>query len=335
MGSVKLRDCTDHWCDSCATCSKGRCCRSDDPTYRLPELGSIQPFSGELGVRRDLDDKVECHVCGGWFQSVASHSWIAHDLTALEYKAAFGLMRKGLISETYRRRMSDLRRRSYKGQLSPHAITPEQRRYARRSIEGAAVARSAAYRHLIPAGHSPTALAKMRATKKQQSIQYQETRTCPECGKAFTAQTWQKAVVCSKACRRTRSARLARESMLGRIAAGNAPVPPPMTDEIRQKLSKKAVARWSHATDQDRANAKHRLMRYQESLSPEQLTAQRSRAGNARAAQLRQPHYCTAGCGTWIPTANPKTCSPECRKKVRQATAAKVAAAKVRSGRSL
>lgn len=87
-----------HECDFCKDCLAGRCCRKDDPGYRLPELGEIRPYFGRLGVLTDDGDKAECHVCGGWFGHLGGHAKRAHDLLPEEYKAAFGLNRRtGLI----------------------------------------------------------------------------------------------------------------------------------------------------------------------------------------------------------------------------------------------
>lgn len=47
---------------------------------------------------------------------------------------------------------------------------------------------------------------------------------------------------------------------------------------------------------------------------------QRSRAGLKAAEKTRKPHPCPA-CGKILPTSTPKTCSPECRKVIRQRTA--------------
>lgn len=84
--------CKGHPCDNCKTCQSGRCCRRDNPDYKLPELGEWDgPIYGELGVLNDDGEKVECHCCGEWFVGLALHVWQIHDLTAREYKSIFGL----------------------------------------------------------------------------------------------------------------------------------------------------------------------------------------------------------------------------------------------------
>lgn len=39
----------------------------------------------------DAEDKVQCHICGNWFENVGQHSAIAHQLKAEDYKLSFGL----------------------------------------------------------------------------------------------------------------------------------------------------------------------------------------------------------------------------------------------------
>lgn len=94
--------CKEHPCDNCKTCQSGRCCRKDNPDYKLPGLGEWDgPIYGEMGVLNDDGEKVECHCCGEWFGGLQMHAWKAHDLTADEYKAIFGLSRRhGLIGPT-------------------------------------------------------------------------------------------------------------------------------------------------------------------------------------------------------------------------------------------
>lgn len=83
--------CNDHPCDLCRLCRGGRCCRGDDPQYELPTTGDWQPIFGEIGVINEVGDRQECHACGLWFESLGRHGWLAHDLTAAEYRALFGL----------------------------------------------------------------------------------------------------------------------------------------------------------------------------------------------------------------------------------------------------
>jgi len=83
-----------------------------------------------------------------------------------------------------------------------------------------------------------------------------------------------------------------------------------------------------------RAVNRGKLADYRESIGPEAVLKQQ-RDANALAAEMaKRPHYCTAGCGTLIPTAVPYTCSPECRKLVRKRTAVLSAATRLARNRS-
>ena len=97
--------CAGHRCDQCATCQRGRCCRRDNPDYRLPaDLGDwVEPIHGQLGSIATDGDRIECHVCGAWFKGLGAHLRV-HDLTAREYKRLFGLRldRDALVSERTR-----------------------------------------------------------------------------------------------------------------------------------------------------------------------------------------------------------------------------------------
>lgn len=134
---MNLDPCTSkgHACDGCKECVKGRCCRRDNPAYRLPELGEIRPFVGQLGVLADDGELAQCHVCGEWFGRVSTHAKNQHDLMPTEYRAAFGLnAQTGLIGPKLRDWMS----RKGANHLAPYrdagvgiaalrSITPEQR----------------------------------------------------------------------------------------------------------------------------------------------------------------------------------------------------------------
>lgn len=129
--------CAGHLCDNCRICQRGRCCRNDNPDYKLPGLGEWDGvIYGELGILRDDGGRFECHCCGHWYVSLQCHAWRAHDLTADEYRAIFGLnrntslqspqMRVG-VSESIRRRMDQIRDTLAAGRAKRDAATPEQR----------------------------------------------------------------------------------------------------------------------------------------------------------------------------------------------------------------
>lgn|SRR3990167_4920457 len=65
------------------------------PMFKVQEPFMAAPDKGHgyFGVMlRDLDDdKLQCHVCGKWFRSIANHSRLAHDLKAHDYKFKYGL----------------------------------------------------------------------------------------------------------------------------------------------------------------------------------------------------------------------------------------------------
>lgn len=95
--------CARHRCDACRVCQSGRCCRRDNPDYRLPKLGEWGgPIHAPLGavVSDDNGDTVRCHACGASYKGIALHAWFIHDLTAGEYKAVFGIPFKTPISST-------------------------------------------------------------------------------------------------------------------------------------------------------------------------------------------------------------------------------------------
>lgn len=125
--------CAGHPCDNCKTCQSGRCCRRDNPDYKLPELGEWDgPIYGELGVLNTNADKTECHFCGQWYRGVGRHAWLTHNLTPAEYKAIIGLPRThGIVSpDQHDRLVLSLKdwREQHPITTSPSAhITPEQR----------------------------------------------------------------------------------------------------------------------------------------------------------------------------------------------------------------
>ena len=85
---------------------------------RLPELGDWEgPLFGELGVLVHEGDTVQCHACGGYFRSLASHAFLAHGLRGAEYRALFGLRRRtpliGAALLEHRRAVFGPRMRAY------------------------------------------------------------------------------------------------------------------------------------------------------------------------------------------------------------------------------
>ncbi len=122
--------CKGHPCDNCKTCQAGRCCRRDNPNYKLPELGDWDgPIYGRLGVLETDGDKCECHICGAWFHGLNRHAWNTHNLLAREYKALFGLnLTSALMSPQASQRWSAIHgpRLAIIRPLVMPSLTPEQ-----------------------------------------------------------------------------------------------------------------------------------------------------------------------------------------------------------------
>ena len=74
---------------------------------RVEEPSWAGPFFGQFGVLADDGDRVQCHVCGGMFDHLGSHTNRSHGLTADQYRQAFGLMQSTkLIGPTFRAKRS-------------------------------------------------------------------------------------------------------------------------------------------------------------------------------------------------------------------------------------
>lgn len=128
--------CAGHPCDNCWTCRQGRCCRRDNPDYRLPELGEWDgSIHGEIGVLADDGQKAQCHICGDFFDQVGKHI-VIHDVTPQEYRAIFGLNKSfGLAGPAYKENLRQkmrnepgrIERVSAMGKAWTQTLTPEQR----------------------------------------------------------------------------------------------------------------------------------------------------------------------------------------------------------------
>jgi hypothetical protein len=232
-----------HACDQCARCVAGHCCRNELPNHRLPELGEIQPVFGVLGVFNDHGSEAECHVCGAWARQVAMHAWHAHDLTADEYRAAFGLKRQHplVCSDTSELKARILREggdwlAQYREQGAEvlRSITPEQRaenthRY-RNSLE---LTRERKERGLESrtvhhgtcpicmeewSGTGPDLAERVTCGKREcfrayLSIQRggDKEHACVVCGTTWRGPTWNRRRTCSDACLAVRRAEVGRD----------------------------------------------------------------------------------------------------------------------------
>ena len=83
-----------------------------------------------------------------------------------------------------------------------------------------------------------------------------------------------------------------------------------------------------------RESGRKRLQAWRDRVGPEEVERQRRRAYAAQRTLYAKPHPCTRqGCERIVPRASRKTCSPECRRKIRQANQLRGAAmARARRG---
>ena len=104
--------CTVPGCDR-KTVAKGMCMRHYKQARAGAEVGVElrigEPSGhGRFGVMERTEDAALCHECGGWFVSVGSHAYLAHELTAREYRQRHGLARSTpLVSLGMSRRRSE------------------------------------------------------------------------------------------------------------------------------------------------------------------------------------------------------------------------------------
>ena len=135
--SLKLASagpCEGHACDNCPMCRRGTCCRRDNPSYKLPVVGEWSgALHGKLGKLECDGTRVQCHCCGEYFLALGHHILSAHNLLACEYKALFGLKRRGLLGPAVRKEMEIRGRRKaleelrlYPERLRDCKLTPEQ-----------------------------------------------------------------------------------------------------------------------------------------------------------------------------------------------------------------
>jgi hypothetical protein len=75
--------------------------------YKDPMQPVVQGFGFVGAITRTTDgEKIQCHICGYFFNNLGSHVRIAHTITAREYKYKFGLrITEGLVSFIERTRM--------------------------------------------------------------------------------------------------------------------------------------------------------------------------------------------------------------------------------------
>ncbi len=202
--SSSSKCCAGHECDNCKKCASGRCCRTDNPHYKLPELGDWNGVvHGKLGIfNNDVDGKAECHGCGELFSHLGMHVWNAHNLTSDEYRAIFGLKAKtGLIGANLKRlrqmNVEHLKRYQEKSAEILRNFTPEQRKYNRPKISLEEKLSPGFLQQRKKAVAQSALVSKQRAKKRAIFVD------CEVCGKNFKRKSSQRFVrhyYCSRDC---------------------------------------------------------------------------------------------------------------------------------------
>ncbi len=170
--TVQTNPCAGHECDTCHRCSRGRCCRRDNPNYALPKPGEWQPFIGDLGVLATDGVRAECHICGAYFGRLGHHVTVTHDVTADEYRALFGLNRgHGLAGPAYRDLMVANGKRLANLGFKGFTLTTEQRRQ-------------------YSSTRRDTPEAARRRVRNQRALDV--VKACPICGETWIGDSWAK-----------------------------------------------------------------------------------------------------------------------------------------------
>ena len=224
--------CIGHACDHCRRCAAGRCCRTDNPGYQLPETGDWDgPIHGRIGVLEDDGSAVTCHACGQSFRSLAHHAWLSHNLTGAEYRALFGLKAgRTLMTEalTEKKRSPEIlallaRMRPEAVKISQEVFTPEQRSVLGRGrkvrLESKLNPRwMEAHREgSLKAGPKISAARKAEPGLAARLQGYNEQRAgplekqCIICGASFPSRNRQRVVTCGDLCDRERR----RQAVIG------------------------------------------------------------------------------------------------------------------------
>lgn len=64
------------------------------PLYKSQEpFMHVEKGYGYQGVvlYNTIEDKLQCHICGKWFESLGSHIWHCHKMRSFDYKMEYGL----------------------------------------------------------------------------------------------------------------------------------------------------------------------------------------------------------------------------------------------------
>ena len=181
-------------------------------------------------------DHVRCHVCGEWFVSLASHVRLAHEMTAAEYRAEFGLnKRQALVSPA-----DSERRRSARDLLAKYHHLSPMRDPKTARVGNPGPRRVQHLKALAEAQATPEYKAKMSVAQShprpymaernrriaaikrgQPKPPYTagEERSCVICGTAFRIKPSHPKICCSPACRSERRRQTIRDraAAMGRI----------------------------------------------------------------------------------------------------------------------
>ena len=81
------------------------------PLFKVHEpFMEVTRGHGYLGVVMydDVEDKVQCHICGKWTKMLAQHSRMAHGIKSADYRERFSLpLRGGMMSKSSASKFSD------------------------------------------------------------------------------------------------------------------------------------------------------------------------------------------------------------------------------------
>lgn len=189
-----------------------------DEIAELPRSGedSVMPLHGELGRLTTEGDRLQCHLCGRFYVSLAAHVVQGHGMRADEYREIFGLnATTALVGPS----LQAIRRVTGSRVLTPYQ---DHRRFANLSAEE----RSAQVRGRSVRLETRRALAE--AKQRQVAV------ACAICGKTFTVKASRAARLerhtCSQECHREL---LRRDGVQGAS-----------TDAVKRNLARGTVARW-------------------------------------------------------------------------------------------
>ena len=251
--------------------------------------------------REDLRSYIyaqQCWWCGrSGLRVLAQHTSKAHGIMAHDLREMAGLIKGARIcDEQHGDACSDRTRRLHKEGRIP-APTGQKGRPHRYSAAGLAVHRN------------------RELTQKQVLVAAKRRipRTCAVCGETYHSRYGNKA--CGPTCEavlRSRNAGRPRGPRRPCVICGI-----PMDTPPSALATCSTGCRRIRRQQLGRANTRFLLAVTDE---------QRRVAGRKGAEKNRRPHPCTNGCGQVVPVATRRTCSPLCRREVRQKTQLKSAA---------